>query len=192
MPKDPNGVSTQGASDSQGTGYIPPRSAVALTGASAATGGAAAGVVGLMVPVAFLFQAAARGQEAGVEGVPQNLPLAAGLLLAAVVFAGLALLVTALAGREVGYRVETPKELLWTYSSLTLLGLAVDGFALERLAQGAVDSFWPLALTGTLLELLAFAAGIYSLLPVLKRRFARNPQEATSDSASRAAQGTGS
>jgi len=103
-------------------------------------------------------------------GTPYNLPLVASLMLAAVVFAALALLLTALANRYgETYKVSTPKELLWSYAILTLLGLAVDGLALDFLARRAFASFHLAALVGTLLELLAFAVGVYSLLPHWKR-----------------------
>ena len=169
MISKPNGDTANGARIPPGGGYVPPGGATVLNALSGGASGAAAGTatVGLMTLAWSVDVAGGPSQSYGVGGTLLNLPLVTALMLAAVIFAGLALLVTALAGRSnvQPYVVRTPMALLRSYAVLTLLGLAVDGLALDFLARRAVSSFHVAAVAGTLLELLAFAVGIYSLLP---------------------------
>jgi hypothetical protein len=105
----------------------------------------------------------------GGIGTPQNVPLAAGLMLAAIAFAGLALLITALAGREQGYRIESSIALLGAYVALSLFGLVADALGLVFLALDAFRSFRLAAIVGTLLQILALGVGIYSRLLVARK-----------------------
>lgn len=163
------GDSPDGVKIPPGGGYVPPGGATLLSGLSGGASGAAvvSTGAGLMTLAWSMDVTGGPAQGYGRIGDPINLPLVTALMLAAVVFAGLALLVTALAGRSnvEPYLLRTPLALLRSYAVLTLLGLAADGLALDFLARRAVRSFHLAAVVGTLLELLAFAVGVYSLLP---------------------------
>jgi hypothetical protein len=152
-----------------GGGYVPPGGATLLSGLSGGTSGAAVASAGAGLMTLAWSMDVAGGPAQGYVRVGDmiNLPLVTCLMFAAVVFAGLALLVTALTGRSnvEGYVVRTPLALLRSYAVLTLLGLASDGLALDFLARRALGSFHLAAVVGTLLEIVAFAVGIYSLLP---------------------------
>src|SRR5947199_5254373 len=129
-PKNPDGVQMP-----PGSGYIPPGSAVLMNGLSSGTGGIAAAAPLVLMTLAWSTNTAGGEYRIVTEkGTPHNLPLVAGLMVAAVVFAALALLFTALADRyweKYNYKVLTPKWLLWTYALLTLLGLGANGLALD-------------------------------------------------------------
>jgi hypothetical protein len=169
---DPNklgGNSADGVRVPPGGGYVPPGGAAILSGLSGGSSGVAVASAGagLMTLAWSMDVAGGPAQGYGRVGDVINLPLVTCLMLAAVVFAGLALLVTALTGRNnvEGYVVRTPLALLRSYAVLTLLGLASDGLALDFLARRALGSVHLAAVVGTLLEIVAFAVGIYSLLP---------------------------
>jgi hypothetical protein len=151
----------------------PPRNALAANAVSAITSGtvAATGMPGVMVLVWSLVGVA---QDMNFRGTLHNLGLAVTLMLVAVVFAGLALALTALFGRETYFKAATglagdlpmvrkeatPGTLL-SYTSLTLLGLAVDALALGLLVvQPGTDGFRLAAAVGTVLQILALAVGI--------------------------------
>jgi hypothetical protein len=144
-----------------------------LNALSGGASGAAAGTltVGLMTLAWSMDVTGGQLQSYGGGGEVLNLPLVTALMVAAVVFSGLALLVTGLTGRSnvQPYVVRTPLALLRSYAALTLLGLAVDAMALDSLAHRAIRSFHLAALVGTLFELLAFAVGVYSLLPFFRQ-----------------------
>lgn len=178
-PKNPDGGQMP-----PGSGYIPPGSAVLMNGLSSGSGGVAAAAPLVLMTLAWSVKTAGGDFPLGVErGTPHNLSLVAGLMLAALFFAALALVFTALADRyweKYDYKVLTPKGLLWTYTLLTLLGLGVNGLALDFLARRAFASFHLAAIVGALLELAAFAVGAYSLWPALKMKLARQPEKAVS------------
>lgn len=185
QPVNPDGVQVP-----PGSGYIPPDSAVALNGASAAASGPALAVALIMLAFA---EGQPMGSRGGMEwGEVHNIPLAAGLLAAAIVFAALALLVTAVTDRyseyQRQYRVLTPKWVLHTYVTLTTAGLAADALALDFLSRRALSSFHLATLLGTLSELGALFLGAYSLVPRWKWKLARSAGSAQPARTSRAPQ----
>jgi hypothetical protein len=180
-PKEPV-VNPTGLNMPPGGGYIPPGGGTA-TLFSGGSAGSSAAVVLAGIPALMTLawsQAYPDGASKGdlVVRTLHNVPLAAALMVAAVVFAGLSLLVTAvgamkqlraspLANRD--YRMVTSMAWPTAFTVLNLLGLSVDALGLDFLARGAVNSFRLAAMVGTLLEILAFAVGIYCLLPLLKK-----------------------
>jgi hypothetical protein len=110
-------------------------------------------------------------------GTLRNIPLAAALMLIALVFGGLALALTALAGRQPGYVVETPLGRFKVYIGFSLLGLAAYGLALDFLALGLAANFHLAAIVGAVLQILALAVGIYCRVPAEKKK--RAPSEGT-------------
>jgi hypothetical protein len=152
----------------------PPRHALIANGMSAGASGIATamGIPGLMVLAWSMAGAMAQGGDYR-GGTLGNLSLAVGLLLIAIVFAGLAMALTAIFGRETLYKEERgnaqsrPLERkeaqmvgLVAYTFLTLLGLAADALALGLLAQRAVDGFRIAAGIGTVFQILALVVGI--------------------------------
>jgi putative Mn2+ efflux pump MntP len=107
----------------------------------------------------------------------RNVPLAAALILIALVFGGLALALTALAGRQPGYVVETPLARFKVYIGFSLLGLVAYSFGLAFLASGLVTNFHLAALIGAVAQILALAVGIYCRVPAEKKM--RAPSEST-------------
>src|SRR3954471_12971864 len=130
-----------------GTSYTepsvnPPRAALFATGVAAVSGGVvASGTTGVSLMTA-VWTVAFLGTSEGSSAMRQgNIPLAAGLMLVAVVFAGLALLITALAGRYYAEDTRVKVELVATsmlplkaYAVLNLLGLSVFALGLTFLA----------------------------------------------------------
>jgi len=154
-----------------GSGYIPPDSSLASTGLSAGFSGTTAFAgVALMTLAWNVGPVGGTTRAVAESGTLQNVPFAAALMLAAIAFAGLALLGTALTGREYGYELETPLSLLRAYVVLGLLGLVADALGLDFLALGALSSFRLAAIAGTVLQILALAAGVYGRLPQEARR----------------------
>src|SRR5882724_1001258 len=149
-----------------GSGYIPPDSSLASTGLSAGFSGTTAFAgVALMTLAWNVGPVGGTTRAVAESGTLQNVPFAAALMLAAIAFAGLALLGTALAGREYGYQLETPMAVLRTYVAWACSGLVADGLGLDFLVVGALRSFRLAAIAGTVLQILALAAGVYGRLP---------------------------
>jgi hypothetical protein len=173
-----------------GSGYIPPDSALTFNALSAGTSGPALGVALMTLGWSLSAPAGDYARVAPEVGAIHNVPLAAGLLSAAIVFAALALLVTAVTDRyseyQRQYKVLTPKWVLWSYVSLTTTGLAADVLALDFLSRRAFNSFHLATLLGTLLELGALFLGAYSLVPRWKWKLAKSARNSQAAQTSRA------
>lgn len=162
----------------------PPRNAMTANAVSAAASGtvAATGIPGFMILVWSMVGGVAQGGD--LRGTLHNLGLAVTLMLVAVVFAGLALALTALSGRETFYKEEpgarqgqgqplARKEAtigtLVSYTGLTLAGLAVDALALGLLlVQPGTEGFRLAAIVGTILQILALVVGLRRHLPTAR------------------------
>src|SRR5436305_4058394 len=120
-PNDPQNPA--GGQMPPGSGYIPPGSAVTFNGLSAATSSPA---VVVLMTLGWSTNTVGESRVALEGGLPHNPPLAVGLVTVAIVFAAVALLITALSERyeehQPRYRVLTPKKLLWAWVALTLAG----------------------------------------------------------------------
>jgi hypothetical protein len=148
----------------------PPREALVANGGSAAASGIASGTSLTMIFLAWNVSSNEGFVGLSSRGVPlHHVGLAAALMFAATVLAGLALYFTALsrpACEESESKVAAarfqfePMQTLKLYTSLTLLGLAADVLAPTLLLIGQTDGFRLAAIVGTLLQLAALAVGI--------------------------------